>query len=899
MARQTKIALIDSHALIHRAYHALPPMSTRDGLPSNAVYGFTTMLLKMFATLKPTHVAAAFDMRGPTFRQEVFKGYKAHRKEADKDLITQFDLVRELVRAFNIPIIEKQGFEADDIIGTLTRKLDGGLKKIIVTGDMDTLQLVDEDTSVFTLKRGISDTILYTPETVREKYGFEPKLVADYKGLRGDPSDNIPGVAGIGDKTAAELVSKYGSIENIYEHLEELPKRAQTRLRDHKEDALFSRQLATIKCDVPVDFELSQASFSGYNPEDARALFEKFEFRSLIPRIPGSLAAGASPAEVLADTQRELKLPGNYRLVSEPDEQAKLRESLARQDLIAINIETADAGARQQPVIGLSFAAKINGQIKAWYVPVAPESVRQWRPLLENPAVGKIGHNLKHDYQVLRQSDITLAPLVFDSMIASYLLHPGARQHGLDTLAAQELNEHLTSMAGPMGNLPLSRLASYACEKNELAWRLYEIFAPKIKSEGLARVFEELEMPLVPVLAEMELAGIKVDAGALKKISRGVNARLKKLQIAIWQEAGEEFNINSTLQLRRILFEKLNLPTVGITRKQSGLSTAAAELGKLSEHHRVIALLEEYRELSKLLNTYIATLPQLIDKNTGRIHTTFNQTVTATGRLSSSDPNLQNIPARTELGQEIRAAFVAPAGFKFVKADYSQLELRLAAHLSQGDKMLEAFRSGADIHRATAAWVNNIKPEAVTDKQRRDAKTLNFGVLYGMGPQHFARASGVSVIEARLFIDRYQAQYPGLMRLLRQTVEQAETMGYVETILGRRRYLPEIKAMAPAIRSQAERAAFNFPIQGAAADILKKAMVELAALIKEKYPEAKMVLTVHDELVCEVPDAQTGEFAAGMRHVMENVMTLDVPLLADVSVGDNWRDVEKIADGRE
>ncbi len=915
--RNVKLAIIDSHALIHRAYHALPPMTTRHGEPTNAVFGFTTMLLKMWQTLKPTHVVAAFDLPGPTFRHKEFAEYKAHRAPADDELISQFDLVRQVVDAFNIPILAKPGFEADDIIGTLVTTLKDGIKKVVITGDMDTLQLIDDDTSIFTPKRGIADPVLYDENLVNARYGFGPEFITDYKGLSGDPSDNIPGVVGIGKKTAGDLIHKYGSIESIYEHLDELPKRAQTRLRGHKKDALFSRKLATIKRDVALKFNISQATLNDFDPNEVRKLFEKLEFRSLIQKIPKSLRGEIQAtllqgselklnSNVKQDANKELNvhLPVNYHIAVTPAEQKNLRERLAKEVLISFDTETDQLGARQFPIVGMSFAIhkKSKQQVKteAWYVPINSKTLLAWKGLLENPKIKKIGHNLKYDLEVTRQSGIELKPIAADTMILSYLLHPGARQHGLDTLAVQELGHHpipITDLIGTgknqkkMSQVPLREIGRYAAEDADVSLRLYDKLSPKITTEGLTRVLEELELPLIPVLAHIEMAGVKIDKAQLVVLQKKTARRIKTLQTKIWQVVGGiKFNINSTQQLRDVLYTKLKLPTTDIKRTQSGFSTAASELEKLRGTHDVIELLEEYRELSKLQNTYIEPLPALT-QNDGRIHGSFSQVVAATGRLSSSDPNLQNIPVRTTLGQEIRSAFMAERGFRLVKADYSQIDLRVAASISRDEKMMDAFRAGGDIHATTAAWINNVAPADVTSKQRRDAKTLNFGVLYGMGPLNFARASGVSSEEARSFIERYREQYIGLMNWIKQTIEQAESLGFVETLFGRRRWVPEINSNAPAIRAAAERAAFNFPIQGTAADILKKAMIELYTHMLKKYPDAKMILTVHDELVCEVPVKETVSLGADMKKIMESVFPLDVPLVVDVSSGSNWRDM--------
>lgn len=907
VTRKPTLVLIDSNALIHRAYHALPPMSTRDGTPTNAVYGFALMLLKVFQVIKPTHLVAAFDVKGPTFRTRQYAAYKAHRKAADDELVQQFPLARELLEAFGIPVVEKRGYEADDILGTLAAQAGDAVRTVIVTGDMDAVQLVDATTSVFMLKRGVSDTVLYDEAVVREHFGFPPEFLIDYKGLRGDPSDNIPGVAGVGEKTARDLVGTYGSLEAIYEHLDELPGRARSKLAGHKRDALLSRQLATIVRDVSVTLDLDAAAVAQYDSGRVAEFFRRLEFRSLLQRLPArqaGLPQSESAVQPSLLAQRDVSdapvsLPDHYRLVQTDADARSLCELLQKERVIAFDTETDYLGARSYPILGMSFAIRRGKHIEAWYVPVTPETAVSWKALLADERVGKVGHNLKYDLEVLRQSGIELKGIVFDSMIASYLLHPGARQHGLDTLAVQELDYHpipLTDLIGSgkhqkkLSKVPVVDLARYACEDAEVALRLYEVFSPRIRDEALVRVLEELELPLIPVLADIELAGVRLDSGVLKQLGKRAERRLGVLQRKIWKAAGHEFNINSTQQLRGVLYDELRLPTVGIARTQTGFSTAASELEKLRGEHPVIVFLEEYRELSKLLNTYIEKLPGLVDERTGRIYASFNQTVTATGRLSSSDPNLQNIPVRTELGQEIRAAFVADASMQLVKADYSQIELRLVAHLSQDEKMLAAFRAGEDIHRATAAWVYGISPDDVSDVQRREAKTLNFGVLYGMGARNFARASGISVEKAQSFIERYREQYAGLAQFVEETIALAHELGYVTTLFGRKRLLPEIYSRTPAIRSQAERAAFNFPVQGTAADVLKKAMIAVSAGVHDSFPDARMVLTVHDELVVEVPSAAGAAFCRMMKEVMEGVITLDVPLVVDVSAGPNWQD---------
>lgn len=903
MAKRQKLAIIDAHALIHRAYHALPPMSTPDGVPIHAVYGFTTMLIKMIATLKPTHVIAAFDMKGPTFRHEEYADYKAHRKVAADDLVVQFDIVRDVVRAFSIPIVEKKGFEADDLIGTIVRTLSDQIPIVVVTGDMDALQLVSDRTSVFTLKRGISDTVLYTPELVREKYGFEPKYIPDYKGLAGDPSDNIKGVAGIGAKTAQHLVSTYGALESIVDHIQDFSPRIQKLISGHEDDAFFSRKLATIDQNVPADISLDDALFVEYDEKIVRELFQKLGFRSLVSRLPKS-QNGFQPTLQTKEGEKVL-LPDGYFVAVSREEQLDLQKTLKNAKIVSFDTETDGLGGRTSPIIGMSFSVRnASGDIQAWYVPTSPEDVLVWKEFLEDEQIDKTGHNLKYDAEVLLQSGVTLRGIRFDSMLASYLLSPGSRSHGLDDLAQEKLGYTpipITDLIGTgktqkrMSEVPLMELARYAAEDADVALRLMEKIEGELRDEKLEAILREIELPLISVLAHMETIGVAVDAQKLATLSKKVVQRISKLEKQICSIAGKEFNVASPKQLKEILFDTLRLPTVGIKKTQSGYSTAASELEKLKDAHPIVPLLFEFRELSKLQSTYLDALPRLADPITGRIYASFNQVVAATGRLSSSNPNLQNIPVRTDLGREIRQAFVAKKGCVFVKADYSQLELRIAAHIAQDEKLLAAFRSGQDIHRATAATVFNVSLDDVTDHMRRQAKTLNFGVLYGMGAQSFAQASGVSVEEARAFIDRYKNQYKGIEALIERVVLFAQTNGYVETMLGRKRYVPELHSKNPAIRASAERMAFNFPIQGTEADILKKAMISIFEMIGRQYKTSSMVLTVHDELVCEVPEEESAQFAQDMKNRMESVLSLDAPLVADIGIGKNWNDIQPFA----
>ncbi len=900
MPKQQKLAIIDAHALIHRGYHALPPMSSPMGLPTNAAYGFTAMLLKMIATVKPTHVIAAFDMKGPTFRHEQYAEYKAHRKAAPDDLVVQFDIVRDIVRAFGIPVLEKKGYEADDVIGTIVSRLAGSIPIVVITGDMDTLQLVDEHVSVFTLKRGISDTVLYTPALVREVYGFDPIYIPDYKGLAGDPSDNIKGVAGIGTKTAKELVGAFGGLESIFEHSEEVSPRAKKRLVGKEKDAFASRALATIHRNVPIEVVIEDAVFDTYDQTKVRELFQTLGFKSLLTRLPES-RNGIQPTLFFGEEKKNIVLPKGYSLVKTHAEQRELQKQLSHASLVSFDTETDGLGGRKSPIIGMSFAIRNrDGNIEAWYIPTDTQAVTQWKDFFENEKISKTGHNLKYDMEVLLQSGITLKGIVFDSMLAAYLLSQGTRSYGLDDLAQGKLNYTpipITDLIGfgkdekSMKDVPIIELARYAAEDADVALRLAELFQKELRDEKLVSVLRDIELPLLPVLAHMETRGVQVDVRLLNTLNTKVVQMIADIEQQIWTVAGEEFNVASPKQLKTILFEKLNLPTVGIKKTQTGYSTAASELEKLKGSHAIIDLIGQHREFAKLKSTYLDALPALVDQKTNRIYASFNQVVTATGRLSSSNPNLQNIPVRTEMGREIRKAFIPKDGFVFVKADYSQLELRIAAHMAQDPKLLAAFKSGQDIHKATAAAVFGVSLAEVTDTMRRQAKTLNFGVLYGMGPQSFAAAAGVSTEEARSFIDRYREQYRGIQIFTEKIITSAQTQGYVETMLGRRKYVPELHSKNPAIRAAAERMTFNFPIQGTEADILKKAMIALYACMRADYSSSAMVLTVHDELVCEVPSRDASAFADMMKIVMESVLLLDAPLVVDVGIGPNWNDI--------
>ncbi len=891
-----RLILIDSNALIHRAYHALPPLTTKKGELVNAVYGFTSVLLNVLGKFKPDYIAAAFDLKEPTFRHKEFKEYKATRVKAPDDLYEQIPRVKEIVSAFNIPIVEREGYEADDIIATFARqteKLHPETEVIIVTGDLDTLQLVNDKVKIFALRRGMSDSILYGEKEIRERYGLAPGQMVDYKGLRGDPSDNLPGVKGVGEKTAIELLKKYETLEEVYKNLPELKEGIRKKLEKDKVQAFFSKKLARLVENVPVDFDLEKARTEDFSRVKIINLLRELEFWSLLRRLPGYGEAEEEHVERKNEgVTKEIAVSkiskGEIaRFVSEAGKRKK------------ISVAVSDPGEKAEG-IAISF-----DQGQAGYVALENNGLGEVKTILENEAVEKIGYDLKREWHKMKQAGVRMTNLHFDVMIAAYLLSPGTSVKWEDVVIENlgiivEKREQKAGQAslvfrdeGQDVQAAASKAAyNFALEKI-LFEKIEEIsreqFSEK-KSSTLREVFGKIEMPLIPVLAKMEEAGVRINALVLEGISKKLGARINKLEKEIQTLAKAEFNVNSSVQLRQILFEKLEIPTTDIKKGKTGYSTASSELQKIKDIHPIVEKVEEYRELFKLKTTYLDPLPMLADGES-RLHTTFNQAVTATGRLSSSEPNLQNIPIRTDLGQLIRTAFEAAPGHRLVSADYSQIELRIAAHLSGDVRMITTFLGGEDIHTATAARVGKVKLDKVTDKMRRAAKALNFGIIYGMSTFGFAQSAGVSQEEAKEFIRKYFENYPQVAQFLDEVKIFAREKGYVETELGRRRYIPEINSGNAQLRNQAERMAVNMPIQGLAADIIKLAMIEAEKLIAEKHSAARMVLQIHDELLFEVPERDAEKFAEDMQNLMENIYKISVPLVARIKIGDNWGEI--------
>src|SRR3989338_796992 len=827
-----RFMIIDGNALVHRAFHALPPLSTKDGKIVNAVYGFTTVLMKALKELKPEYAAVTFDLAAPTFRHKLYKEYKAQRIKQPQELYDQLPLVKEVVRAFDIPVVEKEGFEADDVIATLSRKSQipstkSQIETIIVTGDMDTLQLVDENTKIYSFRKGFSDTFIYDAQAVQERYGLTPEQMVDYKALRGDPSDNIPGVRGIGEKTAVELLKEFSSVEKLYKEIDKESVRAKTirpkvleLLKQYREDAMLGKKLVELVKDVPLSVSLKDCKLSEPDKNKLKEIFEKFEFRNLLARLEKKdVAAGLQPAQ---------KAQGSLLGNPSPD------------------LQSSSPSGRGKGEGGMS-----------------PLYVREGNTI--------IGHDLK---SILHTTPYALPPPFFDTMIASYLLHPGRGMHDFESV----LREHNMELNGQAVVLLAQKL------QGELA------------KENLTPVFESIEMQLIPVLAKMEGIGIKVDTPYLKKLSVQFAKELDGFQKKIHKLAGEEFNIASPMQLREVLFEKMKLaPETGRIKKTAKgkvASTAAGELEKLRGLHPIVDLIFDYREIAKLQSTYTDALIELVDKKDGRVHTTFNQAVTATGRLSSSSPNLQNIPIRTETGRLIRKAFVAEKGYVLLSADYSQIELRVAASLSGDPELIKAFKSGHDFHAHTASLMFGVAEDKVTKEMRRNAKAINFGIIYGMGATALAQSTGMPRYEAEQFIARYFEVFNGLRDYLEGLKEKARTKGYVETLFGSRRYLPEINSGVQQVRAAAERMAINMPVQGTAADLMKMAMIkihqELRATSYILHTNARMLLQVHDELVFEIKEDQVTEIAPKIKSIMETVHTFKVPILVELKTGKNW-----------
>ncbi|MFZ5775700.1 MAG: DNA polymerase I [Thermodesulfobacteriota bacterium] len=881
------VYLIDGSACIYRAYHAIAPLTNKNGLPTHAIYGFTNILLKLLRDKKPRFVGVAFDVRGPNFRHDLYPEYKANRPPMPDDLVCQIPYIREIVTAHRIAVLERQGYEADDLLASACKAFaDRRIPVVLVSGDKDLLQLVSETVTMWDPMKDL----LLDPAGVRGKYGVGPGQLLDYFALVGDSSDNVPGVAGIGPKSAEKLISRFGSLDRLYEHLEEVEQAGlRKKLEAGRESAQLSRRLIALDQTVTTP-PLEEYALPEPDSGKLRELYTLLDFSRLLKT--------ELPAASLS-TQ-------GFILVESTEQLAAVLDALHTAPLLVLDTETTSLDPLDAELVGISLSS---GHEAAYYLPIShrdeagallpgqlprDEALAMLAPLLGDPALPKLGHNLKFDLAVLEQHGLPLAGPLWDTMVASYLIDPSRRSHGLDDLAATLLGKKLTSFAEVthgdkrpdcFARVGLPAARDYSCEDVAACLLLWEHFRPELEALGLWRLFSELEMPLVPILAAMEKAGITVDEEVLAGLASEFGQQLDDLQATIYSLAGEEFNINSPRQLGEILFEKLRLPQGRKTK--TGYSTDAKVLEDLARYHDLPAAVIAHRNLSKLKSTYVDKLVGLIHSRTGRVHTSFNQTVTATGRLSSSNPNLQNIPIRTPEGQKIRAAFVAAPGHCFLSADYSQIDLRVMAHYSQDPALLAAFRDGQDIHSRTAAEIFRVNQAFVTPEMRRVAKTINFGIVYGMSAFGLSSQLNISRKEAATFIERYFEHYPGVKRFMEEIVAKARQDGFVTTLLNRRRPLPDIASSNKTVREFAERTAINTPIQGTAADIIKLATIAATRAIAANGLTTRLLLQIHDELVFEVPLNEVDAVTALVRPAMEGVLALDVPLVVNTTIGEN------------
>ena len=897
-----KLFLIDGSALAYRSYFAFiqNPLINSRGENTSAIYGFIRTLFKIFDEEKPDYIAVVFDTSEPTFRHKAYKAYKATREKMPDEMSEQLPILRQVIEALRIPIIEVPGYEADDILATLALKAkERGLQVFLVTSDKDLMQLVDSDIKIYNLRRRIDEAEILGPPEVEEKMGVPPEQIRDFLALVGDSSDNIPGVPKVGKKTAQSLLREYRSLDNLLDHLDEVTSNSvRESLRQNTEQARVSQQLVTLDTNVPIDLDLDQLRLKEPDQQKTLELFTRLEFASLMDRIAG---------ETKIDTT-------HYHTVRDEPQLRALVDKLKQAGHFTFDLETTSQNPMMAEIVGFSFSCK---EGEAFYVPVSapPEGADPYAhltmqpkqggeidlrealgPILTDESLAKNAQNAKYDILVLSQYGIRVRGLRFDTMLASYLLNPTGRQHNLDLLALEHLNIKKIPTSELIGkgkkqismrDVPLNLVARYACEDADVTERLRRLFEPRLKEAGLWELFQEVEIPLITVLVHMEETGVALDRPYLEAMSRDMEQQLRALEETIYEMAGERFNINSTQQLARILFEKLKLPTG--RRTKTGYSTDAAVLEKLAKDYELPRKLLEYREISKLKSTYVDALPRLINPRTGRVHTSYNQTVAATGRLSSSDPNLQNIPIRTEIGRQIRRAFIpGKPGWKILDADYSQIELRIMAHLSKDENLIKAFQNGEDVHRATAANVFGVPPDEVTPELRRRAKEINFGIMYGMGVYGLAQRLEITPEEAQTIIQEYFVKYPGVNDFIIRTLNEARQKGYVTTLLNRRRYLPEILSENRRVREFAERTAINTPIQGTAADMIKVAMIRIDRRLQEEKLQSKMIMQVHDELVFEAPEEELETLRALVAYEMANALKLDVPIKVDIGIGNNW-----------
>lgn len=895
MEKRKRLFLIDGSALAYRSYFAFirNPLINSKGENTSAPFGFTNSMMKILREEKPDYIAMVFDTKAPTFRHEIFKEYKSTRAKMPDEMESQLPRIREVIEAMNIPVVEKDGFEADDLMGTIAKQAKKtGAEVVLVTGDKDFTQLVDEDIKILNPRRSGERIEMIDHHNVREKFGVPPDKVTDVMGLMGDSSDNVPGVPGIGEKTAKELIQKFGTLEKVLANADKVKrKNVRNNLKEHADIARLSKKLVTIDVNVPYKFDLEEFERKEFNLPKLKELFKELEFSGFLKEI----------------TPEEAKEEVSYKAIRNEKELTELLETLKGKREFCLDTETTSLSAVDAELVGISLCCKKG---EAYYIPVGHQEgnnlnldkvIQGLKDLLEDEKIKKIGQNLKFDLEVLSQYGIDLKGISFDTMIASYVSNPSEYQHNLDYLALKFLDHKMIPITDLIGSgkkqksfaeVPLIDATLYSCEDADFTLRLKEIFQPRLKELKLEKLFYEVELPLIQVLAEMELNGVCIDVDYLKEMSDSMQKELNKLEKEIFSLAGKEFNVNSPRQLSQVLFEDLKLPPVKKTEKKTALSTDWGVLETLAEIHPLPGILLDYRQLSKLKSTYVDALPQLISPETRRIHTSFNQTVTVTGRLSSSDPNLQNIPIRTEMGKKIRKAFIPSSDdFILLSSDYSQIEPRILAHFSGDRTLTNSFLKNEDIHKRTASEVFGVPIPEVTEEQRRLAKTTNFAIMYGVSAYGLSQSTDMTPQEAAAFIEVYFRRYPQVKEYLDSSIEKAKESGCAITLLGRRRYIPEINSSNRQKREFAERVAINTPIQGTAADLIKVVMIEIAKELKKKEAKSKMILQVHDELVFEVHRDELDWIKEMIKDKMENTVKLKVPIKVDMKIGKNWMEV--------
>lgn len=901
-AMKKKLFVLDGHAMCYRAYYAFikNPLINSSGQNTSAIFGFARMLLKLINEQSPDYLAVAFDPPVKSFRFRLYTEYKANRQKMPDDLRSQITEIKNMVATLNIPILESDDYEADDILGTVAEKCPSEkLEVYLVTGDKDAYQLLKQNVKIYAASKGISEYEIYDHESIVNRTGLTPDKIIDYMALLGDASDNVPGVKGIGEKTALKLITDYSTLDNIYKHIDEIKGKTKEHLEAGKDMAYLSRDLVTIRRDVPVNLNLDELAFKGIDPSTASEYFNKIEMASIVRDFFQGASAPSPDAKKPA-----MAKPKKYITIRTIADLQKMIDAISTAGIVSFDTETDSLQPIEANLVGMSFSIAENS---GWYLPVQSrglfsddypdpsETIPLIKPILENPEIKKIGQNIKYDLMVLRRAGIELRGIDFDTMIASYLIDPSERRHNIDYLAEHYLGHKTITfkeLVGtgkssiPISELPLDKLSEYAIEDTDIAYRLYRTFSPMIKKNELTGLFHEIEMPLLEVLADMEYTGVRIDTAHFESMRKDTESKLVRVEESIYELAGRKFNINSTRELASVLFNELGLKPLKKTK--TGFSTDIQVLEGLQGRHEIIDSLIMYRTLSKLQGTYIDALPRLISPVTGRIHTSYNQTVAATGRLSSSDPNLQNIPVRDELGRQIRRGFIADKGFILMSADYSQIELRLAAHYSEDKNMISAFRDGIDIHNMTASSVFGTDINSITPDMRRQAKIINFATIYGVSPYGLSQQAEIGMKEAAVFIEKYFETYPGFRKYIDDTVAFAKEHGYVKTLMGRRRPVPEINSATAFRREGAVRMAINTPIQGTSADMIKIAMLRISDEIKKNRMKSRMIMQVHDELIFEAEKSEADELEAMVREKMVNAIKLKVPVVVDIGRGNNW-----------